>query len=126
MNSNGFRVRALTRAESDDAALRIVGRDADGDPVARDHLDAEPPHATAQLRENFVSGVDLHAVEATAVHRDDGALHINQIVFAHSGRQVVRSSGRQAIRAPSEFLTARLPDCLTPDNLSIVSFARAR
>ena len=33
VNSSGFRF-ALTGAESDDAALRIVGRDADRDPVA--------------------------------------------------------------------------------------------
>src|SRR6188768_3419633 len=79
-----FGCARLTRTERDDAALGVVGRDADGYPVARDHLDAKPPHATAQLRENFVAGVDLHAVEPTAVHRDDGALHINQIVFTHS------------------------------------------
>src|SRR5215203_2970820 len=68
----GFFNSALTGAESNDAALRIVGRDADGDPVARHHLDAKSPHSSAQLRENFVSGVDLHAVESAAVHRDDG------------------------------------------------------
>ena len=79
-----FECARLTRTERDNAALGIVGRDADGYPVARDHLDAEPPHATAQLRENFVTGVHLHAVKTTAVHRDDGALHINQIVFTHS------------------------------------------
>jgi hypothetical protein len=45
-----------------------------------------------------VTGVYLHAVKPTAVHRDDGALHVYQVVFAHSGRQVVqvvRSSRRQ-------------------------------
>jgi hypothetical protein len=79
-----FGCARLTRTERDDAALGVVGRDADGYPVARDHLDAEPPHATAQLRENFVAGVDLHAVEPTAVHRDDGALNINQVVLTQS------------------------------------------
>jgi hypothetical protein len=53
-----------------------------------------------------VTGVDLHTVEATTVHRDNGALHIDQVVFAHSGRQAVRGSGRQESRVPGEFLTA--------------------
>ena len=47
----------LTCAEGDDAADRIVGRNADGDPVARHDLDAEPAHAAAQLGEHFVPGV---------------------------------------------------------------------
>ena len=84
----------LSCPEGDDAALRIVRRNADGHPVARDHLDAESPHSSAQLRENFVAGVDLHTIQATAVHRDDGALHINQVVFAHSSPLSRRSSSR--------------------------------
>ena len=63
----------------------IVGRDADGDAVTRHDLDAEAAHPAAQLGEHFVAGVALHAVEATAVHGHHRALHVNQIVFAHSG-----------------------------------------
>ena len=88
VNSNRCQFRngdhRLPCTEGDDAALRVIRRNADGDPVARHHLDAKPPHTSAQLCENFVSGVDLHAVEAAAVNRDDGALHVNQIVFTHS------------------------------------------
>ena len=73
----------LAGAEGDDAALRVVGRDADGDAVAGDDLDAESPHASTELRQNFVAGIDLHAVEATAVHGHDGALHVYQVVFTH-------------------------------------------
>ena len=50
-------------AEGDDAAGGIVRRYADGDAVARHHLDAEPPHAPAQLRKHFLARVTLHAIE---------------------------------------------------------------
>ena len=74
------------------AALRVVGRDADGHSVARDDLDAESPHAATQLREDFMAGIHLHTVQATAVHRHDGPLHINQIVFAQSANPFIQSS----------------------------------
>jgi len=67
----------LSGTEGDNAALWIVRRDADGDSITRNHLDAESPHAPAQLRENFMTGVNLHAVEPAAVHRHDGPLHID-------------------------------------------------
>jgi hypothetical protein len=56
--------------------------DADGDAVARNDLDAKAAHAAAQLRQHFVAGVALHAVQSTRVHGDDRALHVDQIVFA--------------------------------------------
>ena len=39
----------------------------------------------------FVAGVDLHAVKAPAVHRDHRALHVNQVVFAHSDSKLSAS-----------------------------------
>src|SRR5581483_614517 len=72
----------LARAERDDAANRIVRRDADGHAIARHDFDAKAAHAAAELRQNLVTGVALHAIQTTAVHRDDGALHVDQIVLA--------------------------------------------
>jgi hypothetical protein len=74
----------LACAEGDDAADGVVRRDANGDPVARHDFDPEPTHAPAELREHLVARVALHAVEATAVHRNDGALNINQVVLTQS------------------------------------------
>lgn len=71
----------LTRAEGDDAADRIVGGDADRDPVTRDHLDAEAPHAAAQLRQDLVARVYLHAIQPAAVDGNYGALNVNQVVL---------------------------------------------
>ena len=67
----------LPSAERDDSALRIVGGDANGDAVAGDDFDAESPHPSAQLRQNFVTRVHLDAIEATTVHGHDRALHVD-------------------------------------------------
>ena len=72
----------LSRAEGDDAADWIVGRDANRHAITGDDLDAEAPHPSAQLGEYFVAGIDLHAIEAARMYRHDGALHVDQIVFA--------------------------------------------
>ena len=72
----------LASAERDDAAHRVVGRNADGDAVTRDDLDAEAAHSAAQLGQDFVARIHLHAIQAAAVHRHDGALDINEVVLA--------------------------------------------
>src|SRR5262245_30706122 len=72
----------LTCAEGDDAADRVVRRYADGHPVPRHDLDAEPAHPAAQLRQHFVPGVGLHAVETAAMHGNHRALDVDQIVLA--------------------------------------------
>ena len=71
----------LARAESDDAPDWIVRRDADGNAISRHDLDAEAAHAAAELSEHFVAGIALHAVKSAAMHRDDGALHVYQIIL---------------------------------------------
>ena len=73
------------RAERDDPAGRVVRGDADGDPVAGDDLDAEPAHPAAQLGQHLVAGIALHAVETAAVHCDDRALYVDEVVFCHVG-----------------------------------------
>ena len=75
----------LARAEGNDAPDRIVGRNTHCDPIPGDDLDAEAAHAAAQLGEHFVAGVALHAVQPAAVHRDHGALHVDEIILAQSG-----------------------------------------
>jgi hypothetical protein len=72
----------LARAEGNDAPDRIVRRDADGHAISGDDLDAEAAHSAAELGEHLMSGVTLHAVKPAAVHRNDGALHIDEIVLA--------------------------------------------
>jgi hypothetical protein len=72
----------LSSAERDDAADRVVRGHANGDAVAGNDFDAEAAHATAQLREDFMAGVALHAVQPAGVDGDDRPLHIDKIVFA--------------------------------------------
>ena len=72
----------LTRAEGDDAADRVVRRDADGHPVAWHDLDAKSPHPTAELRQYLVARIRLDPVQAAAVHGHYRALNVDQIVLA--------------------------------------------
>ena len=71
-----------TSAECDDAANRIVGRDAYRHAITGNNLDSKAAHPAAQLRKHFMSGVALHAIQPTGVDCDDGSLHVDQIVFA--------------------------------------------
>jgi hypothetical protein len=75
---------SLASAERDDAADRIVRGNADRDPVARNHLDSEAAHPAAQLRKNLMALITLDPIQASAVHRNDGALHIDQIILAQA------------------------------------------
>lgn len=78
------KVVALARAERDDAAEGIVGRNSHRHAVSGDDLDSKPSHSPAQLREHFVSGIALHAIKAAGVDGRDRPLHVNEIVFAQS------------------------------------------
>ena len=71
----------LAGPEGDDAADRIVRRDADGHAISRNHFDAEAAHPAAELGQHFVAGIALNSIESPAVHGNDRALHINQIVL---------------------------------------------
>jgi len=75
----------LSGSESNDAANRVVRGYADCDAVSRNDFDSEATHSAAQLRQHFVPGVTLHAVQPTRVNRNYGSLHVYQIVFAQSG-----------------------------------------
>ncbi len=76
------RVSRLSCAERDDAANRIVWRNADGDAITGDDFDAEAAHPAAQLREDFMSGIALDAIQPARVDSDDDALHVDKIIFA--------------------------------------------
>jgi hypothetical protein len=78
----GFQDSLLSGAERDDAADRIIRRDAYGDAIAGHDLDPEAAHPAAQLREDLMTRVTLDAVEAARMNGDDGPLHVDQIVFA--------------------------------------------
>jgi hypothetical protein len=77
-----FKLLWLACAERDDAPDGIVRRNADRHSIAGDDLDSEAAHSAAKLGEHFVACVALHTVQSTAVHRDHGALHINEIILA--------------------------------------------
>ena len=67
----------LTCAEGDDAADRVVRRNADGHPVTGHDLDAKTPHPTAELRQYLVARIRLDPVQAAAVHGYDRALDVD-------------------------------------------------
>jgi hypothetical protein len=72
----------LSGSERNDAADGIVRGYTNGDAIAGDDFDSEAAHPAAQLRQHFVSSVALHTIQPAGVNRDDGSLHVNQIVFA--------------------------------------------
>ena len=76
---------ALSGAERDDAADRIVRRYANCDAVAGNDFDSKAAHSAAQLRQHFMARITLHAVQTARVNRNHGSLHVYQIVFAQSG-----------------------------------------
>jgi hypothetical protein len=78
-------LNALSGSESDDAAHGVIRGYAHCDAVTWNDFDSEAAHPAAQLRQYFVAGVALHAVQPTRVNRNYGSLHVNQIVFAQSG-----------------------------------------
>lgn len=84
MNSWGWlsRVSRLSRAERDDATDRVIWRNTDRDSIAGHDFDTEAAHPAAQLRENLMAGVALDTIQPARMNSDDGALHIDKIIFA--------------------------------------------
>jgi hypothetical protein len=78
----GIQIVSSASAEGNDAANRVVGGNAHGHSVARNHLDPEATHAAAELSEHLVALVALHPVETAAMDRHDRALNIYQIILA--------------------------------------------
>jgi hypothetical protein len=74
----------LSCAEGDDSANRVIRGDADGDAVTRHNLDAETPHATAQLGQHLMARIALHSIQPAGMNGYDRSLHIYEIVLAQS------------------------------------------
>jgi hypothetical protein len=72
----------LASAEGDDAPDRVVRGYPDGDAVAWNNLDSKTAHTAAQLCEDLVALVALHAIQTAAVNRHHSALHVDQIILA--------------------------------------------
>ena len=80
----------LSCAEGDDSADWVIRGDANGDPITRDHLDAEATHAAAQLRENLMARIALHAIQTARMNGHDRSLHVYEIVLAQSALPFAR------------------------------------
>jgi hypothetical protein len=72
----------LASAERNDAPDRIVRGYPDGDAVPWNNLDSKTAHTAAQLCEDLVALVALHAVETAGVDRNHGTLHVDEIILA--------------------------------------------
>ena len=72
----------LARAERDDTPDRVVRRNADRHPIARNDFDTEAAHSTAELGQHLMAGITLHPIQPATVHGNDRALHVNQIILA--------------------------------------------
>ena len=79
-----FNSLELASPESDNAPDRIVRRDANRHSISGDDFDPKAAHPAAELGEHLVSGIALHSVKATAMHSDDGTLHVDEVVLAQS------------------------------------------
>src|SRR6185295_5416802 len=73
----------LLRAVGDEAALEVVGRDADGDAVPRDHADTVLAHLAVEAGEHLVVLAALHLVVATGQHFGHDSLQFDQVFLAH-------------------------------------------
>jgi hypothetical protein len=77
--------KCLSCAEGNDPADRIVRGYADCHAISWNNFDSKAAHPATQLRQHFMAGVALHAVQTARVNRNYGSLHVYQIVFAQSG-----------------------------------------
>src|SRR5262245_20918917 len=62
----GLRTLAFAEAEGDEAVARVVRREAHLDAIARDHADAEAPHAAGELRGHGLAAVERDLIAAAA------------------------------------------------------------
>jgi hypothetical protein len=84
--------RWLSRAERDDSTDRVIRGHANGDPVTRHYFDAEAAHAAAQLRQNLMARIALHAIQTARMNGHDRSLHIYEIVLAQSALPFARGA----------------------------------
>jgi len=121
-----LKLPALSGAESDDAADRVVWGYADGNSVTRNNFDSEPPHPAAQLRQHFMSGIALHAVQTARMNRNYGSLHVYQIVFAQSGSLWPKGNVRLGPPVPSGRVSRSKQGATSRSRLQVTCFQRLK
>ena len=72
-------------AVGDAAAVQIVGRDFDRDPVALEDADAKTPHLAGDGRQHVVAVLELDAEVAVAEDGADGASEFECFFFRDDG-----------------------------------------
>src|SRR3954449_12102563 len=72
------------------ALLQIVGRHLDRHPIACQRLDAVLLHLAGRVGDNFMSGVELHAVARVGKDFGHQSFELDQLFFSHGSLQVDR------------------------------------
>ena len=75
-------------AEDQPALFEIVGRHLDRDPVAGQRLDAVLLHLAGGVGDDFVPGIELHAIARVGQDFGDQSLELDQLFFSHGSLQV--------------------------------------
>src|SRR5712671_7579106 len=76
--------------EDQPALLLIVGRHLDRHPIACQRLDAVLLHLAGRVGDNFMSGVELHAVARVGKDFGHQSFELDQLFFSHGSLQVDR------------------------------------
>src|SRR5712671_6076047 len=76
--------------EDQPALLQIVGRHLDRHPIACQRLDAVLLHLAGRVGDNFMSGVELHAVARVGKDFGHQSFELDQLFFSHGSLQVDR------------------------------------
>src|SRR5882757_3880911 len=76
--------------EDQPALLQIVGRHLDRHPIARQRLDAVLLHLAGRVGDNFMSGIELHAVARVGQDFGHQSFELDQLFFSHGSLQVDR------------------------------------
>ena len=66
---------------NDSAALEVIGRHLDADFVSGKNPDVVHPHLPRDVTQHLVSVVELHPEHCVRKRLDDGANHLNYVVF---------------------------------------------
>jgi hypothetical protein len=70
-------------AEADAAALQVIGRHLDHDPVSGDGADAELAHLAGRIGQDLVVIVEAHPEVSVRQHLGHRAVEFEQFFFRH-------------------------------------------
>src|SRR5882757_1495166 len=76
--------------EDQPSLLQIVGRHLDRHPIACQRLDAVLLHLAGRVGDNFMSGIELHAVARVGQDFGHQSFELDQLFFSHGSLQVDR------------------------------------